>query len=92
MASYGQRSVVPLWILLGMAAPLLLLMGAFETGRLVVESVQQSAVSIGALAALLVGAVWGAVTIESGRTGAWWPTLVSLLGLGAWLYLTFQTS
>jgi hypothetical protein len=92
MASYRQRSVVPLWVTLSVAVLLLVLMGAVESGQAGLDSVQGFATSVGALAALSINTILGATAIASGRTAAWWPTLLSLIGLGAWLYMTLQTT
>ena len=92
MASYGERSVVPLWLILAVAAPLLFLMRATSSGQLALGPVEEFAVNAGTVAVLFIGAVLGATTISSGRSAAWWPTLIAFLGLGAWLYLTLQSS
>ena len=92
MATYRQRSVVPLWLALSLAVLLLVLMRAAESGQVGLDSVQGFAISVGALAALCINAILGATAIASGRTAAWWPTLLSLVGLGAWLYMTLQTT
>lgn len=91
MASYRQRSVVPLWIILVVAAFLLVLMRAASSGQLVLDSTQEFAISAGALVALSINVVLGGTAIPSGQTAAWWPTILSLIGLGAWLYMTLQT-
>jgi hypothetical protein len=90
MASYRQRSLVPLWLVLVVAAVLLASMHAADTGQLVLDSVQDFAISAGALAALCINAILGGTAIASGRTAAWWPTLASFVGLAAWLYMTLQ--
>jgi hypothetical protein len=90
MASYRQRSVVPLWLTLSAAVLLLFLMRAADSGQSGLDSVQGFAISVGALAALSINTILGATAIASGRTAAWWPTLLSLIGLGAWLYMTLQ--
>jgi len=88
MASYGERSVVPLWLILAVGTPLLVLMWAIDRGRVVLDPAQEFVANAGTVGVLFIGALLGAITISSGRTAAWWPTLLFLLGLGAWFYLT----
>ncbi len=79
-----QSSVLPLWFVLGLVVLLFLLIRAFYLGRVTLSGVEEFAVINGTLALLIINLVLCGLALQSGRRAAWWPTLVTLAGLGLW--------
>lgn len=64
-------------------------MRGVNRGQFSQTSTQDFFVLNGILVLRLVDAVLGALAIQAGRRAAWWPTLISLAGLGLWGYAVF---
>jgi FtsH-binding integral membrane protein len=87
-----EPSVLPVWFILGLLVPLFLLVRAADEGRVVLTPFQEFALVNGLLLGLLINTVLGGITIGAGRTAAWLPTLISLVGLGLWGYAAIERS